>query len=164
MIRRVSKNLVAGESHNALEYVLEHIGVTWPIMEREQLYQSVVQAMFPEDHVLYVWEGVNLTPNTVGGEPYYPDTVSLKDPPGIWFRNLRLLQICKKLDLVGTIRVTLNLASCVVGEVYFKLKALKKVIGKEMIPSNYVSRMKKPRMMTSHARIERDKLVNQWRP
>lgn len=164
MVKRITKDVVAEGNHEALEHVLEHIGVTWPMVERERIFQIVTQAIFPPEQAAHVWEGSNLTHITVEKEPYYPVTVSLRDPPGIWFRNLRLLQIRKKLDLVRSLRVSLDFTSCVIGEVYFKLKALKEIVGKEMMADNYVPKMKKPRMMTTRNRLARDRIENLRRP
>ena len=164
MVKRVSKNLIVEGNHEALGHVLEHIGVTWPAVEGERILESTIQAIFPDDQAAKVWEGNDLTHRTVKNEPYYPVIVSLKDPPRTWFKNLRLLQIWKKLSIVKSLRVLLDLSSCVVGEVYLKLKALEEIVGKEMISDSYVPKMKKPRMMTTRSRLDRDRVENLMRP
>ena len=132
MVRRVPKDLIAEGNHEALEHVLEHIGVTWPMKERERILQIATQAIFPMEQTNHAWGGADLTHITVAKEPYYPVTVALTDSPGVWFKNLRLLQIRKKLGLVRSLRVTLDLTSCVIGEVYTKLKTLEEIVGKDI--------------------------------
>ena len=87
MVKRVTKNIIAEGNHEALGHVLEHIGVTWPLIEREQILQSTIQAIFPDNQATKVWEGNNLTHRTVKNEPYYPVIVSLKDLPRTWFKK-----------------------------------------------------------------------------
>ena len=164
MVKRVSKKLLADGEHNALEHVFEHIGVSWPAIERKKILQSVIQATFPDGQAMYVWEGSNLTHVTSQNEPYYPVTVSLKDSPRDWFKNLRILQIRKKLCLVKSLRVSLAISSCVTGEVNAKIKSLEEVVGKEMVNDSYIPKMRKPRMMTTRNRQSRDRIENLKRP
>ena len=157
MVKRITKDVVAEGNHEALVHVLDHVGVTWPLMERERIFQIATQAIFPTEQAASVWKGCDLTYFSVEKKPYYLVTVSLRDSPGIWFKNLRLLQIRMKLGLVNSLRVTLEYSSCIIGEVYFKLKALEEVVGKEMMTDNYTPKMRKPRMMTTRTRLAREK-------
>ena len=156
MVKRISKDVISEGNHEALAHVLDHVGVTWPLMERERILQIATQAIFPADQASSVWKGCNLAYFSVDKKPYYLVTISLRDSPGLWFKNLRLLQIRMKLGLVNSLRVTLEYSSCIIGEVYFKLKALEDVVGKEMMTDTYTPKMRKPRMMTTRTRIARE--------
>lgn len=157
MVKRVAKDMIAEGNHEALGLVLEHIGLTGPLAECERILQVATQEIFPTDQAVHVWKGCDLTYFTVERKPYYLVTVSLKDPPGIWFKNLRLLQIRVKLGLVNSLRVTHDSSTYIIGEMYYKLRALRKVVGKEMITNSYVPRMRKPRMMTTRNRLARER-------
>lgn len=164
MVGRVSGKMLADDEHEALGLVFEHIGVTWSTVEREKILRTITQAAFPGVQVLRAWEGSDLTHVTSKNEPYYPVTVSLKSSPVDWFKNLRILQIRKKLGLVRSLRVTLDVSSCVIGEVYAKIKALEAVVGKEMVNDNYIPKMRKPRMMINRNHIIRDRIGSLKRP
>ena len=157
MVKRILKDVVAEGNHKALVHVLEHVGVTWPLMERERILQIATQAIFPTEQATSVWKGCDLAYFSYEKKPYYIVTVSLRDSPRIWFKNLRLLQIWMKLGLVNSLRVTLEYSSCIIAEDYSKLKALEGVVGKEMMTDTYTPKMRKPRMMTTRTRLAREK-------
>ena len=81
------------------------------------------------------WYGYDRTHLTENGEFYYPITAPLGVTPNVWFKNLRLLQVRKKLRLISSLRVSINEPYCLSGEILAKMQALEKVVGKEMMAS-----------------------------
>lgn len=156
MVKRVTRDWLAEGAHPALEHVFEHIGVTWPIDEREELFKIASYTAFPANARMDAWRGHDLTIFTVGNKFHYPITASLADKPNVWFKNLRLLQIRKKLNLITTLRTNMMHPSILAGEVLAKAKALEEVVGKHMMSPASVSQMQKPRMMTTRTARVRD--------
>ena len=102
MVKRITKEWLAEGAHPALDYVFEHIGVTWPIDEREALFKIASYTAFPPNARMNAWRGYDMSVLTANNEFYYPITVSLD----VWFKNLRLLQLRKKLNLITSLRVS----------------------------------------------------------
>lgn len=100
MVKRITKEWLAEGAHPALDYVFEHIGVTWPIDEREALFKIASYTAFPPNARMDAWRGYDMTVLTAKNEFYYPITASLNTSPKVWFKNLRLLQLRKKLNLI----------------------------------------------------------------
>lgn len=154
MVKRVTKEWLAEGAHPALEHVFEHIGVTWPIEEREKLFDIASYTAFPSNVRLDAWRGFDHTILTAENKFYYPITASVAATPNVWFKNLRLLQIRKKLNLITSLRVSMFQPSILAGEVLAKTQALEEVVGKHMMSQASVVRMRKPCMMTTRtARI-----------
>ena len=131
-----------------MELVFEHIGSTWPIEERERLLRVASLAIFPPSQRSDVWRGYDQSRSTVQNVFYYPITASLRDSPSVWFRNLRLIQIRKRLNLITSMRVNLTEPSLLAGEVLAKTQALEAVVGKPMMHRASVPPMQKPCMST----------------
>lgn len=157
MARRVSRSLLANGTHRAIGHVLDHIGTTWPIEEREEVLSIVMRAMFPPCTRADVWRGYDQTFRTVGQEFYYPIPINLEASPSSWFKNLRLLQLRVKLNLVQSLRISINSCSLISGEVIVKLKGLEQAVGKEIMERHRVPRFLKPRMMTTRNRIANER-------
>lgn len=154
MVKRVKQNWLAEGTHPAFDHVFEHIGVTWPIDEREKLFDIAFRTAFPPNVSADAWRGYDQTSYTVGGKFYYPITAILSASPSIWFRNLRLLQIRRKLDLITSLRITVAQPSILAGEALAKLQALEAVVGKEMTSTSSVVPLQNLRMMSTRtARI-----------
>ena len=151
MVKRVSANWLADSEHEAMDHVFEHIGVTWPSEERERLLQIASKTAFPSDQRAEAWKGYDQTQSTSEKVYYYPITASLTDAPSVWFHNLRLLQIRKKLNLVTSVRVGLTEPSIIAGEVLAKTQALELVVGKYMMSRASIPKMRKPHMSAVRA-------------
>ena len=148
MVRRVTSDWLAAGEHPAMELVFEHMGITWPIEEREKLLRTVSLATFPSSQRSQVWAGYDQSRSTVRNVFYYPITASLRDLPSVWFRNLRLLQVRKRLNLVTSMRVNLTEPSVLAGEVLAKTQALEAVVGRPMMHRASVPPMRRPHMRT----------------
>ena len=146
MVRRVSSDWLAAGEHPAMGFVFEHIGLTWPIEEREKLLRVASITAFPPHQRSEVWRGYDQTRSTSENVFYYPITASLGDSPSVWFRNLRLLQIRKKLNLVTSMRVNLTEPSLIAGEILAKTLALKAIVGSPMMSRASIPKMRKPHM------------------
>lgn len=146
MVRRVSFDWLAAGEHPAMEHVFEHIGLTWPIQEREKLLRIASITAFPPHQRSEVWTGYDQSRSTAENVFYYPITASLRDSPSVWFRNLRLIQIRKKLNLMTSMRVNLTEPSLIAGEVLAKTLALQAVVGPEMMSRASIPKMRKPHM------------------
>lgn len=154
MVKRVKQYWLAEGTHPALEHVFEHIGVTWPIDEREKLFDIAFRTAFPPNNSADAWRGYDQTSYTVEGKFYYPITATLSASPSIWFKNLRLLQIRRKLDLITSLRVSVAQPSVLAGEALAKLQALETVVGKERMSTSSVIPLRNLRMMSTRtARI-----------
>ena len=126
--------------------MFECIDVTWPIEEREKLLCTASITAFPPHQRSEVWRGYNQTRSTSANIFYYPITVALTDSPLVWFRNLRLLQIQRKLNLVTSVRVNLTEPSFIAGEILAKTQSLERVVGSFMMSRASIPRMRKPHM------------------
>lgn len=146
MVRRVLSDWLAAGEHPAMEHVFEHIGLTWPIEEGKKLLRIASITVFPPHQRSKVWTDYNQSRSIVGNVYYYPITPSLRDSPSVWFRNLRLIQICKKLNLITSMRVNLTEPSLIAGEVLAKTLALQAVVGKEVMDRASIPQMRKPHM------------------
>ena len=146
MVRHIPFDWLAAGEHPAMVHVFEHIGLTWPIEEREKLFRIASITAFPPHQRADVWAGYDQSRSTVGNVFYYPITASLRDSPLVWFRNLRLIQIRRKLNLITSMRVNLTEPSLLAGEVLAKAKALEAVAGKEMMSRASIPKMRKPHM------------------
>ena len=146
MVKRVSFDWLAAGEHPTMAHVFEHIGVTWPIEEREKILRIASITAFPPHDRSQVWGGYDQSRATVQNKFYYPVTASLTDRPSTWFKNLRILQIRKVLNLVSSVRVGLHEPSLLAGEVLAKTRALERVVGIEMMTRASVPQMKKPRI------------------
>lgn len=146
MVKRVSFDWLAEGEHPAMAHVFEHIGVTWPIEEREKLLRVASITAFPPHDRSQVWRGYDQSRSTVENKFYYPITASLTDSPATWFKNLRILQIRKVLNLVTSLRVNLTEPSLLAGEVLAKTQALERVMGRDMMTHASVPPMRKPRI------------------
>ena len=109
MVKRVPFDdwLAAGKPP-AMAHVFEHIGLTWPIKEQEKLLHIASITFFPPHQRSEAWKGYDQSCSMVGNVFYYPITASLRDSPFVWFRNLCLIQIRKKLNLITSLRVNLT--------------------------------------------------------
>ena len=77
--------------------------------------------------------------------------VQLGTLPDAWFKNLRLLQVRVKLNLITSLWLSLsNPVSCVSGEIVAKIKALEGIVGKRMVENHKVPTMKKPRIRVKY--------------
>ena len=90
-----------------------------------------------------------MTVLTANNEFYYPITVSLATCPNVWFKNLRLLQLRKKLNLITSLKVSQIHPPILGGEALAKLKALEEVVGKHMISPASVVQMQRPYLATT---------------
>ena len=153
MVKQVTQNWLADGAHPAMEHVFEHIGMHWPLQDRENLFRIASYIAFPSNKRAHVWKGPDKSHFTVGGKFYYPIHASLGAMPNVWFKNLRLLQIRKKLNLIFSMRVSINEPSLLAREVLAKTKALEDVVGKDMMTQVSIPQMKKPRIRTTWSRI-----------
>lgn len=157
MVKRVTRNWLAEDVHPAMEHMFEHIGVTWPLEDRESLFRIASYTAFPPNQRADAWTGYDQSHLAVAKKFYYPIHASLGASPNVWFKNLRLLQIRRKLNLVSSMRVTLGEPSLLAGEVLAKTRALEAVVGENMMTRASVSQMKKPRMRTTSSRIANER-------
>lgn len=146
MVKRVPFDWLAAGEHPAMDHVFKHIRITLPIEEREKLLRIASIIAFPPHQQADMWKGYDQSRSTVGNVLYYPITASMRDSPSVWFKNLCLIQIQKKLNLITSMRVSLTEPSLLAGEVLAKIKALELVVGKDMMHRASVSQMKKPRI------------------
>ena len=153
MVKRVIQNWLTDGAHPAMEHVFEHIGVHWPLEDRENLFKIASYTAFPPNKRADAWKGHDKSHLTVGRKFYYPMHASLGAMPNVWFKNLRLLQIRKKLNLISSMRVSINEPSLLAGEVLAKTKALEDVVGKDMMTQVSIPQMKKPCIRTTWSRI-----------
>ena len=160
MVKRISREWLTGEAHPALEHVYEHIGVTWTIEERERMLRKISYTVFPPHRRADAWQGCDRTRFTENNQFFYPVTASLGASPNIWFKNLRLLQVRKKLRLISSLRVSMNEPSHLSGEILAKLKALEKVVGEDMMAPTSVPLLKTPAMGSSSSNIRAESLRN----
>ena len=144
---------MAEGAHPALDYVFEHIGVTWPIDEREALFKISSYTAFPPNARMDAWRGYDMTVLTANNEFYYPITASLNTSPNVWFKNLLLLQLRKKLNLITSLRVNQIHPFILGGEALAKMKALEEVVGKHMMSPASVVQMQRPYLMTARMRV-----------
>ena len=91
-----------------LEHVYEHIGVTWTIEEREKMLRKISYRVFPPSRRADAWQGCDRTRFTENNQFFYSVTASLGVSPSNWFKNLRLLQVRKKLWLISSLRVSMS--------------------------------------------------------
>ena len=153
MTKKISRELLAEGAHPALDYVFEHIGVTWPIEEREALFKIALHTVFPPNARMDAWRGSDMTVLTAKNEFYYPITASLNASPKVWFNNLRLLQLRKKLNLISSLKVNQIHPSILGGEALAKLKALEEVVGAHMMSPSSVVPMQRPLLTTARMRV-----------
>ena len=118
MVRKVTKRWVSSKDQKTMELTFQHIGTKWSLEEREKVLRTISYAFFPPNRRNDVWSGYDQTHQTVNNEPYYPITVSLNQTLNRWFKNLRLLQVRQKLNLVRNLRVNLGQQSSTVSNVY----------------------------------------------
>ena len=116
MVKRVSKDVISEGNHEALAHVLDHIGVTWTIEEREEMLRKISYTVFPPSRRADAWQGCDRTRFTENNQFFYPVTASLGVSPSNWFKNLRLLQVRKKLWLISSLRVSMSEPSLLSGE------------------------------------------------
>ena len=153
MTKKITRELLAEGVHRALDLVFEHIGVTWPIEERETFFKIALYTVFPLNASMDAWRGSDLTAHTVKKEFYYPITASLNASPKVWFNNLRLLQLRKKLNLISSLKVNQIHPSILGGEALAKLKALEEVVGTHMMSPASVVPMQRPLLTTARMRV-----------
>ena len=156
-MKRVTQNWLADGAHLAMEHAFDHIGVHWPLEDGENLFKIASYIAFPPNKRANVWKGHDKSHFTVGIKFYYPIHASLGAMPNVWFKNLRLLQIRKKLNLISSMRVSINEPSLLAGEVLAKTKALEDVVGKDMMTQVSIPQMKKPRIRTTWSRIANER-------
>ena len=75
--------------------------------------------------------------------------MSLNTSPNVWFKNLRLLQLRKKLNLITSLRVSQIHPSILGGEALAKMKALEEVVGKHMMSPASVVQMQRTYLATT---------------
>ena len=153
MTKKITKELLAEGVHPALDLVFEHIGVTWPIEERETLFKIALYTVFSLNANMDAWRGSDLTAHTVNKEFYYPVTASLNASPKTWFNNLRLLQLRKKLNLITSLKINQIHPSILGGEALAKLKALEEVVGKHMMSPASSVPMQRRLLTTARMRV-----------
>ena len=153
MVKRVSRELLAEGAHPALHYVFEHIGVTWPIEEHEALFKIASYTAFSPNARMDAWRGYDMTVLTAKNEFYYPITASLNASPKVWFNNLRLLQLRKKLNLISSLKVNQIHPPILGGEALAKLKTLEEVVGEHMMSPASVVQMQRPFLTTARMRV-----------
>ena len=78
------------------------------MQERERILGIISHAFFPPDEQADKWGGYDQTPLISNDKFYYPIHVSLGATPNVWFKNLRLLQIQKELNLIQSIHISLD--------------------------------------------------------
>lgn len=160
MVKQISCEWLTNEAHPALEHVYEHIGVTWTIEERERMLRKVSHTIFPPHRRSDAWQGYDRTRYTENNQFFYPVTASLGASPNIWFKNLRLLQVRKKLRLISSLRVSMSEPSLLSGKILAKLKALEEVVGKDMMAPTSVPLLRTPAMRPSSSNIRAEYLRN----
>ena len=158
MVKRVTRKWLSEDANPAMEHVYEHIGLHWPLGAREKIFKGVSRSIFPPNRRADEWQGYDRTHLTEENEFYYPITASLKASPDVWFKNLRLLQIRKVLRLITSLQVSMGPMPCLSGEIHAKMKALKKVVGKEMMAPASVPLMKATPAMSSSSNLRADSL------
>ena len=104
-----------------------------------------------------MWGGYDQTPLISTGEYYYPVFVSLGAKPNVWFKNLRLLQIRKELNLIQSIHISLDHFTHMGGEIVAKIKALEQVVGTDIINRYRVPPRKNLRIMSTRIRLHLDR-------
>lgn len=150
MVRRISNAWLAEETHPAIGIALEHMGTSWAVAEREKVFKTISYAFFPPNRRADAWPGYDQTHHTVKAKPYYPVIVPLGTSPDAWFKNLRLLQVRQRLNLITSLRLSmLNPPSCISGEVFARMDALKRVVGKNLAEAHKIPKTKKPKMRTT---------------
>ena len=157
MVKQATQDWLADGAHPAMEHVFEHIDVHWPLEDRENLFKIASYTVFPPNKRANVWKGHDKNHLTVGKKFYYPIHASLGAMLNVWLKNLRLLQIRKKLNLISSMCVSINEPSLLAGEVLAKTKALEDVVGKDMMTQVSIPQMKKPRIRTTWNRIANER-------
>ena len=70
--------------------------------------------------------------------------MKIQDPPGLWFRNLKLLQIRYTLGLDCFLMLKLTTGNTPIGEIVAKIQALEQVVGKDQVNKYRIPQMRKP--------------------
>ena len=76
-----------------------------------------------------MWEGYNQTLLISTKTFYYPIHVPLGATPNVWFKNLRMIQIRKELNLIQSLHISLDHFTHMGGEIVAKIRALEQVVG-----------------------------------
>ena len=137
--------------------LLSHIGVMWPIQKCEMVLGIISHAFFPPNSQANMWPGYDQTPVISTGKFYYPIHVSLGVTPNGLFKNLRILQIQKELNLIQSVHISLDHFTHTGGEITAKIKALEEVVGSEIMNRYRIPPRKKLRIMSTqnHLHIDR---------
>ena len=80
-----------------------------------------------------MWRGYEQTPLISNGDFYYPINVSLGATPNVWFKNLRILEFRKELNLIQSMHISLDSFTHMGGKIVVKMKALEQVAGSDII-------------------------------
>ena len=104
-----------------------------------------------------VWGGYDQTPLISTGKFYYLVFVSLGVKPNVWFKNLRLLQIQKELNLIQSIHISLEHFTHKGGEIVAKIKALEQVVGTDIMNWYRIPPRKKLKIMSTKICLNLDR-------
>ena len=104
-----------------------------------------------------MWGGYDETPLISTSRLYYPIHVSLEATPNVWFKNLRLLQIQKELNLIQSVHIFLDHFTHMGGGIIARIKALEALVGSEIINRYIIPPRKKLRIMSTQARLHIDR-------
>lgn len=154
MVARNTHAWFAADALPILGIVYAHIGATWEIADRERIFKEVSYAMFPPHRRSDAWCKLDSTYLTQDEEFYYPITVRLMAPPNVWFKNLRLLQIRRQLNLVTNLEVTMGTGNRPAAEICAKMSALRTAVGSDLVDHMQHPPLKRrPMMMSSQQRL-----------
>ena len=112
-----------------LQVAFRIMSTRWSRSQRQELFDFIVQAIFPGDERSRLWMQVDATARTRDGVPFHQLTVRMYDEPVVWYRNLRLLQIREYLGLDCMLYITLGYGCLIVGVVLNRLLAIRSVVG-----------------------------------
>ena len=101
----------------------------WSRDKRQDLFDFISCAVFPQDQGNKLWRYTNRTAETREKEPFHQLEITIQDGPADWFRNLKLLQISKTLGLDCLLQVQCKVGRLMIGELTAKMDALRSIIG-----------------------------------
>ena len=163
MVKQISSLwLDAKEDPDVFSIFLNHIGATWSIRKRKMILGIISPAFFPPNKQADMWGGYDQTPLISISKFYYPIHVSLGATPNVWFKNLRLLQIQKELNLIQSVHISLDHFTHMGREITAKIKALEEVVESEIINRYRIPPRKKLRIMSTQARLHIDRAKALW--
>lgn len=142
MARRIP--LAWSQGEGALETTFEAMAGAWDRERRNELFNHIVESVFPGREKEDMWEYVDRTSDTRDNVTFYQLNVKIHDGPSKWFRNLRLLQLRIKLGLDGMLYIKREWGSCPIGELVAKMNALRAIVGNDRMQEHRIPMMRRP--------------------